>query len=138
MVDPLALSQGIITVLQLTVTVINYLKDAKHASADRKTILDEVECIRSLLSILNEKATSPESKEKWHETLKSLNGPNGPLEQCKLLLEGLVSKLRPADGLKKVGIALFWPFQKQDIKDILSNMERQKTLFLLALQNDHR
>ena len=69
--------------------------------------------------------------------MKSLNVPTGPLEQFKIALEHLASKLAPVDGLRKVGKALAWPFQKTEIQDILNMIERQKSLFNLALQNDH-
>jgi hypothetical protein len=63
--------------------------------------------------------------------------PKGPLEQFKGALEQLASRLEPSKGVKKVGRALTWPFQTEEIKEILSTIERQKSLFDLALQNDH-
>jgi hypothetical protein len=45
--------------------------------------------------------------------------------------------LIPQKGLKKLSKALCWPFEKGEIKDILGTIERQKSLFSLALQNDN-
>jgi hypothetical protein len=124
---------SIITLVQFTGTVIGYINDVKGASEERKRILDELSSTHYLLFLLKDKA---EAKE-WGDTIKSLAIPKGPLEQFKDALERLASKLAPAEGLKKVGRALTWPFQKDDVKYILSTIERQKSLFSLALQNDH-
>lgn len=70
-------------------------------------------------------------------TIKPLNLPGGPLDKFKIILEQLALKLKPVEGAKKVGRALKWPFQKGEINEILNTLERQKTLFNLALQNDH-
>ena len=59
------------------------------------------------------------------------------MEQFKRALEQLASRLEPSKGPKMVGKALAWPFQTEEIKEILSTIERQKSLFDLALQNDH-
>lgn len=38
---------------------------------------------------------------------------------------------------QKIGRILAWPFKKQEAKDLLDSIERQKSLFVLALQNDN-
>jgi len=53
-------------------------------------------------------------------------------------LKRLESKLAPAKDWRKVGKAIVWPFQKEEIKEILNVIERQKTFFNLTLQNDHK
>jgi hypothetical protein len=52
-------------------------------------------------------------------------------------LERLENKLAPAKGWRKVSKAIVWPFQKEEIKEILNVIERQKIFFNLAQQNDH-
>jgi hypothetical protein len=134
--DPISISASIIAVLQLTGTVISYLKEAKSAPEERKKLLNETICIESFLFVLKDKAESPRSRE-WSETLKSLKLRNGPLTLFQQALERLASKLAPPSGWEKIGKELRWPFQKQEIQDIIATIERQKTLFILALQNDH-
>lgn len=63
--------------------------------------------------------------------------PKGPLEQFKAALEQLASKLASVKGLKKVEKNLIWPFQEQEVTEILSTIERQKSLFALIVINDH-
>lgn len=137
--DPLSITASVIAVLQLTQQVIQYVVDAKNASDDRNRILTEITSAHSFLFLLKDKAEK--SATQWdntlYETMRALDGPNGPLEQFKDALERLASKLRPRQGLKKLGKALSWPFEKSEIKGILDTIERQKSLFSLALQNDH-
>ncbi|KAI9812189.1 MAG: hypothetical protein M1827_004855 [Pycnora praestabilis] len=52
-------------------------------------------------------------------------------------LKDLVESSEPVLGLKKAGKAFLWPLKKGDVADILLTIERQKTLFILDLQNDH-
>ncbi|KAI9878518.1 MAG: hypothetical protein M1830_000699 [Pleopsidium flavum] len=135
--DPLSISASIVALLTLTGTVVQYLNSAKGASEDRQNILLEISSVSGLLYQLRDLAERTEWEDSWSKTLKSLSVPKGPLEQFKKVLEILASKLKPVVGWKKAGKAVIWPFQKGEIKDILCTIERQKTLFGLALQQDH-
>ena len=137
MTDPLSISAGIIAILQLTGTVVQYLNDAAQAAGDRQRILLEITSVSGILTVLKDLAERPQYGDSWSTTIRSLNVPNGPLEQFRRALERLASKLEPVHGLKKVERSLAWPFQKGEVSEILGAIERQKTLFNLALQNDH-
>lgn len=131
------MAASIITILDLSRMVLQYVIDAKDAGDDRQRILCEISSVQGFLSVLKDKSDKRQSDESFTKTADLLNLPSGPLQQFKAALERLASKLRPAEGLKKFGKALSWPFEKQEIKDILSTMERLKSIFILALQNDH-
>jgi hypothetical protein len=135
--DPLSVSASIVAVLQLTGTVVQYLKDVKEAPKDRQRILSELSVASGILYLLRDLAERPQYGDAWSVTIRSLNVPNGPLDQFKLALELLTSKLAPVNGLKKMRKALAWPFQKTEIQIVISMIERQKSIFNLALQNDH-
>jgi hypothetical protein len=137
MADPLSISASIIAVIQLSGTVIEYLNGVKAASEDRQRLLNEVASISGFLHILKDRAEQSQQGNSWSSTLKSLDGPKGPLAQFKIALERLTSKLAPVVGLRKAGKAITWPFQKEEIKELLATIERLKSLFSLALQNDH-
>lgn len=136
--DPLSISASIGAVLQLTGTVVKYLNTVKGAPKDRQRILLELCNVNGSLCILKEQASQAQQGDAWSPTLLSLNQLNGPIEQFKTALERLESKLAPAKGWRKFSEAIVWPFQKEEIKDILNVIERQKTFFNLALQNDHK
>ena len=133
--DASSISTNIVALVQATGTVIEYLHGVKSASEDRQNILSELSSISGMLFVLQDHAD--QQGDSWSLTLKSLNGSGGPLVQLRTSLEILVSKLAPVKGLKKVGKAFAWPFQKEEIKEILSTIERQKALLTLARQNDH-
>jgi len=137
MADPLSITAGIIAVLQLTTTAVQYLNNVKNAPAERHQILIEVSTLSGYLLTLKALAESMQPNNLQASALRSLNVPDGPLQQVKFALERLVSKLKPARGFKKVSTSLTWTLNKTDVNDILASIERQKALFLLAMQNDH-
>ena len=132
--DPLSLSASIIAVLTLSSTVLKYLNDVKDATDDRQSIYNEIIFASGLLRIFHDLVKQGEG---WSVTVASLAIPNGPLEQFDSTLKRLESKLRPVSGVRKATRTLLWPFQKEEIKDILRAIERQKSLFSLAVHNDH-
>lgn len=137
MADPLSIAAGIIAVLQLTTTAVQYLNDIKHGPAECRRILIEVVTVSGFLHTLKALAESMQPDDLQVSALRSLNVPDGPLEQVKLALECLVLKIKPARGLERVSTSLTWSLKKADVNNILASIERQKALFLLAMQNDH-
>lgn len=137
MADPLGVSASIIALLQLSGTVIGYLKDVKDASKDCTNILLEISSTSSLLHALNDLFTRNETLGSQIAAARSLAVPNGPLDQFKSVLERLSEKISPVVGFKKATRALTWSFKKDEVKELLSTIERLKSLFSLALQNDN-
>ena len=76
-----------------------------------------------------------EGDDTWSASLRSLKTPGGPLEQFRVELQRVACKLERVAGVKKFGKAITWPFQKEEVKEILSTIERQKSLFSLALES---
>ena len=73
----------------------------------------------------------------WFIGVRSLGIEYEPLDQFKEAMELLASKLKPQSGLKKFGAKLLWTLDKKEINDVLSRIERMKTLVGLALQRDN-
>lgn len=136
MAEAVGVAGSIVAIIQLTTTVLQYIHKVRDASEERLRIHDEISSAGFLLYILKDRAENAQSEETL-STVKSLNVPSGPLEQFKAALERLTARLAPVQGLKTVGKAVAWPFKKAEVKEILSTIERQKSLFNLALQNDH-
>ena len=138
MADPLSITSGIIAILQLASSVVQYLSAVRDASDEKQKLIAEIGSVTGFLYLLNESADAPYRVNAQHTTYKSLYAANGPLDQFKAALDELAAKLRPAHGgLRRTGKALFWPFQKSEINGILYRIERQKTMIGLALQNDN-
>ena len=136
--DPLSISASITALLQLTGAVVKYVNDVKGAPEDRGKILSELANVKGILLSLQDEADHAKQHDHWSSTFQSLSVPEGPLEQFRRVVERLSHKLAPpATRLKKVGKAVIWPFQKEEVREILGGIERQKALLLLARQNDH-
>lgn len=110
-----------------------YLNDVKDASKERNKLLVEISSINGILHSLKDLAALDE---KWLKTVKALDVPNGPLDRFRMALRTLAVKLEPVVGLKKVQKALLWSFDKGEVKEAIAVIERQKSVFILALQND--
>ena len=108
MADPLSITAGIIAILQLTTTVVQYLNNVKDAPAERQGILIEVSTASGFLHTLKALAKGMTPDDVHTSALRSLNVTDGPLEQFKSALEFLVLKLEPAHGLKRASRALSW------------------------------
>lgn len=137
MADPLSIASGITALLQLTGSIIQYLRQVRGASEECRRVMMEVTSVSGFLYMLKDSAERFQSDNVSWTAITSLAVPNGPLDQFKAALEQLASKLAPVEGLKKAGRALAWPFQQGEIKEILTRIERHKSMFALALQNDN-
>ena len=134
MADPLSISASIVTVLQLTKDVIAYLNDARNAPKDRQELRDEISSTACYLYMLKDTAEEAARRNKAPHSLSSLLGDHGPLKQFQSALEQLTVKLVPTGRFKGTARSLIWPFEKSQIDQILACIERQKGLFILALQ----
>ena len=153
MADPLSISASILSILDLAGKVIGYLRMAKGASSERGRLLTELAGLRGILELLNDQASdatiglsnlgSPEAARdtnqdaSWSLTVQSLTRHNGPLQEFKDLLELLYSQLQARQRLQKVKTAFIWPFKREHCMEIFRSLERYKSLFTLAIQNDH-
>jgi hypothetical protein len=66
-----------------------------------------------------------------------LAGKDGPLDQYKLSLQHLLSKVRPADRMRKLANTLMWTFVNEEDASILARTERLKSLVSITLEMDH-
>lgn len=131
MAEILGIAASIVALLQLSGTVIKYLGSVKDAPEELSRLVLEVSITRGLLSSLQD---LDQLGEQWSFTVQSLGLP---LHQIQSTLQGLAGKLAPRTGkLDKAIKTLVWPFQKDEIKEILRMIERQKTILSLALQNN--
>ncbi|KFY47728.1 hypothetical protein V496_10483 [Pseudogymnoascus sp. VKM F-4515 (FW-2607)] len=137
MAEPLGIAASIIALLTISKEVIEYSNSIKDGKKDRQRLLDEITSVTGFLYVLKDRAEQLQHGDSWSETLVLLAGPTGPLEQFKSALERVASKLAPAVGWRKAGKAMIWPFRKEEISDILAEIERHKSIFSLALHNDH-
>jgi len=133
MAEPVGFAASIITLVDLTNKVFEYMNDAYRSTKERDKIFHEVTGTQEVLRQLQAKANS----DKWADTMKVLATPQGPLYCLESSLKSLVRGLKPSDSrLETFGKAMIWPFEKREYQYIVSSLERSKSLLILALQND--
>jgi hypothetical protein len=138
--DPITavgIAASIVQLIDTTTRVIRYLNDVKDAPKDRARLAREATSLLTLLTDLRYRVEETKSTDPWLTSVQSLGLEGGPLERFKEAIEELVRKLKPGSGVMKFGKALLWTVDKNEISNILSKIERLKTLIGLALQKDH-
>lgn len=134
MADPLSITASIIAVLQLTSSILQVLNDVQCAYEGHAKLHAEIKSAKYILETLKNLSQDDKLGFAWEKTLLLLEDP---IKDFSEALETLLRKLKPAHGVKKIGQAISFPFEKKEVTSILQSIERQKSLFALAIQNDH-
>lgn len=137
MADPLSITASVIAILQLSQSVVTVLTSVYDASEDGNKIMTEITSVTGILYHLKDLAERAQWAGDWPGVMQTLTLPHGPIDQLKCALVDIYSKVKPAAGLRKVGRSFVWPFQKGQVKDLLTTIEHQKSLLLIAMQIDH-
>lgn len=135
--NPPSITASVITIVQLTGTVIGYLNDVKDAPEECQQCVIEASNILNLLPSLSYHLEQRQAGDAWLTAVRALNIENGPFDQCKQALEQLRSKVENQDGVQKANRPLLWKFGKEEVTSILARMERLKSLVSMALEMDH-
>jgi hypothetical protein len=136
-VTAIGLVASIVQLIDATTTAIKYLNDVKDAPKDRATLAREAANLLVLLMDLRCRVEEAEPTDPCFIGVRSLGVKGGPLDQFKETMENLANEMKPQTGMKKLGKTLLWTLDKNNISDILSKIERLKTLVILALGKDH-
>lgn len=138
--SPIGITASFVAVFQLTTTVIMYINNFKDASQERLRLRDEISSACFPLYMLKERLGQENQDVSLLPSVQALSGLNGPISQFKWQLEQLAAKLVSKCGKENpvdhITTNLTWPFKKGEVKALLDAMERQKSLFHLALLND--
>lgn len=147
--DPLSITASVIAVIGLADRIISlcrgYVTTMKDAPSDLRTIMVEAGSLRSVVTSL-EFFLSTWGTDNMLHTVKSLEGPEGPLEESRKALVDL-EKLFPsaadpsAAGAKRKATTIFysklsWPFKEEKARKILNDIARHKASISLALTTD--
>jgi hypothetical protein len=135
--DGLSAAASIIAVLQLTGDVIKYLNDVKNAPKQCQQCTIEASSLQNLLINLRYRLEQAQPNDPWFTALRALTAENGPLDQYKEALAQLLSKVDTHHAGKDIRRRLLWTFSKGEVADILTRMERLKSLINFALEMNH-
>jgi hypothetical protein len=148
--DPLSLTTSILSIVSLTFTVVQYINDVKDSQKERIRLRDEITSASGPLYMLCDRIKQEQKRMSggrnvpgtpWMSCVMELGAPKGPLEKYEEVLRELERRLAPPEGKEKTVANLrkflAWPFQRSDIERYILVIERKKSLFQLALQNDN-
>jgi len=137
MVDPLSTAASAIAILQLSSKVVQYIRTASDASKDRRRIREAVRACEDVLQQLKDADDSDESRA-WSETVKALEEPGAPLGRLFIVLGTIEDRLTSDERAGKIGAAIKWPFKEKEVDRMIAIIEHEKSLLILALQNNSR
>lgn len=136
MAEILGVAGSVIGILQLTGKLVSwgyeYIEGVKDASEDLRQLISELLSLSNVLLVLQGYIQD----DKKSTTLQILNGHNGPIPGCMLELKRLQLKLEPKTGLQGKKKCLMWPLKEKETMKHISQLERHKGLFALALTAD--
>lgn len=147
--DPVSITASAIAVIGLAGKIISlcqeYVATMKDAPSDLRTIMVEAGSLKSVVTSL-EFFLSTWGTGNMLRIVKSLEGPEGPLEASRKALVAL-EKLFPsapdhnATGTKRRATTisyakLAWPFKEEKARKILGDITRYKATISLALTTD--
>lgn len=132
------MTASILTLIETTKQVVCYVRDVTNAPKQAQTLLAELCTLCGLLYCLHDLASQPHLSETWGLTLQCLAEPDGALDRFRVTLDILSQKVKPRTGLRRSAQTLLWPFKQHEIQTALATVERLKTVFIIALQNEER
>lgn len=130
---------SIINIIQLTGTLVEYLRAATQAPSDRRKLLLEANSLVALLTSLKDFTTLEDehAHRPWRQAVRELGAPDGPFVQYQAALESLLRKICPQHRIKKAVQTVLWKMTKDDVSELLLRIDRMKSLMLIALEMDH-
>ncbi|KAF4119675.1 Ankyrin repeat [Geosmithia morbida] len=140
--DPLSIATSAVAIMSLCKKTIEYLQRVKQSSKECNRLKAEIRSAAAVLETFTEVVQDAElEKGEWTITVRSIGSQEGPLQLLQDSLEALQRKLisaTPSSGsVSRLGKSLMWPFKSGEFRDTITVIDRQKSLLLLALENDH-
>ncbi|SJL14313.1 uncharacterized protein ARMOST_17769 [Armillaria ostoyae] len=155
MAEALGIASSILTLVDVSWTIFEYLKDVKEASKERDRLSKELFGLVYWLNEVTPLTDTTEPNDLWLVTMQRLSGP---IVQLTALLDDLTKEFELAPSgttekvtepgtekvksglLEKVKVVkhrLLWKFKKESVEDALEKIERIKSLMIVAVQRDH-
>ncbi len=132
------LASSIIQLINTTTIAIKFLNDVKDAPKDRARLALESSSLLALLTDLRFRIEEAKlTDDPWFANIRSLGEEGVLLKQFNGAIEELEKKLKLEGWGKKFGGELRWALNKKSVNDIVSSIERMKSLVSLALQKDN-
>jgi ankyrin repeat domain-containing protein 50 len=135
MLDVVSAVASLLTLIQATSQVVDFLSDLKDGGRERMRLLAEVSCfccaLDNLKDLLENNRSSSEinnkTDEKWMKEVNMILLRDGVLEQCNGVISSLEKRLAPKEGKARVIQHLRWPFSKAEVLQAVEQLHRLQT-----------
>ncbi|KAI3326000.1 ankyrin [Xylariaceae sp. AK1471] len=127
---------SLIAIVDLAFKVIKYMNDVREGGKERSQLHQQVLTVYDLLWNLKSEFESHDFDEgnTWSKPINVLFKPGGTVDQLKLILEQVASKLvLPSRGFEGVVKKIKWPFDKPEVQRILSRLRSLTDSISIAL-----
>ncbi|KAI1420286.1 ankyrin, partial [Xylaria sp. FL1777] len=127
---------NLIAIVDLAFKVIKYMNDVREGGKERSELHQQVVTVYDLLWNLKFEFESHNLDEEttWSKPIKPLFKPGGTVDQLKLVLEQLASKLvLPSRSVKSTLKKVKWPFDKSEVQRILDRLRSLTDSITIAL-----
>ncbi|KAI1282644.1 hypothetical protein F5Y07DRAFT_194133 [Xylaria sp. FL0933] len=127
---------NLIAIVDLAFKVIKYMNDVREGGRERSELHQQVLTVYDLLWNLKYEFESHNLDEEtaWSNPIKPLFNPGGTVDQLKVVLEQVASKLvLPSRGVKTAFKKVKWPFDKPEIQRILGRLRSLTDSISIAL-----
>ncbi|KAI0416777.1 ankyrin [Xylaria grammica] len=127
---------SIISIVDLAFKVIKYMNDVREGGKERSELHQQVLTVYDLLWNLKYEFESHNLDEEstWSKPIKPLFNPGGTVDQLKLVLEQVASKLvLPSRSVKSAIKKVKWPFDKSEVQRILGRLRSLTDSISIAL-----
>lgn len=132
--DPLTISASVITIVQMTGTLVSYLNDVKNAPEDRKAYVIEASNLYALLVRLRFRIDDERNSDSsWWRQIQALAIDGGLLGQFQRDLELLTTKISSKHHLTDLSARMTWHSVKKDVAKTFSRIERLKSDLVIAM-----
>ncbi|RYP86588.1 hypothetical protein DL770_004887 [Monosporascus sp. CRB-9-2] len=136
--EPLGATASIIAIIQLSSKVFAYISNATGAAKERNRLRSKLLACDAFIQELRDQSDGSEEGQAWSETIKALDGPDGPLGRLKTTLDAMETRLQPKKGVRRAVSVLKWPFEEKEVQMIIETIESEKSLLKFAFDNEHR
>lgn len=134
--EPLSVATSIVTILQLTVKVLDYINNAKNASEEQRKIASEASSVQGMLMNLRVRVGAACKDDPWFNQIKLMNTQDGSLDQMAKILQRMVDKIETTNKWGEIRNTLEWKFSRAEMMEALEHIERLKSLVYLVFTNN--
>jgi hypothetical protein len=132
--EALGVLASIIQVIDGTVKVVEYARSLKAKAQDQRRLAQECKNLLSILLQLRTEVQKAHENTDVTAAVRLNTIKDGLLEQIKMCTDDLANELDFLGHTSRILARYTWHFRKKDCAEILSNIERLKSLTGLALQ----